>query len=86
MGGCAYWVWLLGMVTGWVWLLGMVTMVVRRYIDFLILLIPTLLVSFLQQHPYFFFIFKLFFHMYNMYIRKTIVQLYSVLLQSFPCE
>ena len=33
----------------WVWLLGMV---VRRYIDFLILLIPTPLVSlFLQQHP-----------------------------------
>ena len=34
----------------WVWLLGVV---VRRYIDFLILLIPT---SFLQQHPYFLFI------------------------------
>ena len=35
----------------WVWLLGAV---VRRYIDFLILLIPTSLVSvhFLQQHPY----------------------------------
>ena len=40
----------------WVWLLGVV---VRRYIDFLILLIPTPLVcSFLQQqHPYFLFIF-----------------------------
>ena len=40
----------------WVWLLGVV---VRRYIDFLILLIPTPLVSvlFLQQHPYFFFSF-----------------------------
>ena len=38
----------------WVWLLGVV---VRRYIDFLILLIPTPLVSsFLQQHPYFLFI------------------------------
>ena len=39
----------------WVWLLGAV---VRRYIDFLILLIPTSLVfcSFLQQHPYFLFI------------------------------
>ena len=38
----------------WVWLLGVV---LRRYIDFLILLIPTPLVSvlFLQQHPYFFF-------------------------------
>ena len=38
----------------WVWLLGVV---VRRYIDFLILLIPTPLVyicSFLQQHSYFF--------------------------------
>ena len=36
----------------WVWLLGMV---VRRYIDFLILLIPSPLVSvFLQQYPYFF--------------------------------
>ena len=31
--------------------------VVRRYIDFLILLIPTPR-SFLQQHPYFLFIFK----------------------------
>ena len=41
----------------WVWLLGVV---VRRYIDFLILLIPTPLVyicSFLQQHPYFLFMF-----------------------------
>ena len=37
----------------WVWLLGVV---VRRYIDFLILLIPTPLVS--VQHPYFLFIFK----------------------------
>ena len=37
----------------WVWLLGVV---LRRYIDFLILLIPTPIVSvlFLQQHPYFF--------------------------------
>ena len=37
----------------WVWLMGVV---VRRYIDILILLIPTPLVyicSFLQQHPYF---------------------------------
>ena len=34
----------------WMWLVGVV---VRRYIDFLILLIPTPLVSvlFLQQHP-----------------------------------
>ena len=43
----------------WVWLVGVV---VRRYIDFLILLIPTPLVcSFLQQHPYFLFIKKMFF-------------------------
>ena len=44
------------------WLLGVV---VRRYmyIDFLILFIPTPLVSalFLQQHPYFLFIFNMFF-------------------------
>ena len=41
----------------WVWLVGVV---VRRYIDFLILLIPIPLVFvlFLQQHPYFLFIFK----------------------------
>ena len=44
----------------WVWLLGVV---VRRYIDFLILLIPTPLVricSFLQQHPYFFILLNVF--------------------------
>ena len=35
--------------------------VVRRYIDFIILLIPTPLVSvLLQQHPYFLFIFLMF--------------------------
>ena len=40
----------------WVWLVGVV---VRRYIDFLILLIPTPLVSvlFLQRIPTFFFFF-----------------------------
>ena len=41
----------------WVWLLGAV---VRRYIDFLILLIPpysSCICSFLQQHPYFLVIF-----------------------------
>ena len=37
----------------WVWLVGVVE---RRYIDFLILLIPTPLVS-VQQHPYILFIF-----------------------------
>ena len=42
----------------WVWLLDVV---VRRYIDFFILLIPTPLVyicSFLQQHPFFFLCFS----------------------------
>ena len=43
----------------WVWLLGVV---IRRYIDFLILLIPTPLVSvlFYSSIPYFLFIFKCF--------------------------
>ena len=42
----------------WMWLLGVVA---RWYIDFLILLIATPLVSFfLQQHPYFLFIFIFF--------------------------
>ena len=41
----------------WVWLLGVV---VRRYIDFLILYLSLFLLYlyFLQQHPYFLFIFK----------------------------
>ena len=39
----------------WVWLLGVF---VRRYIDYLSLLL--LFCSFLQQHPYFLFIFKCF--------------------------
>ena len=46
--------------------------VVRRYLDFLILLIPTPLVficSFLQQHPYFLFIFfKCFSFLFNIII------------------
>ena len=61
--------WLVGVVSRrWVWLVGvggiygcwLLGVVVRRYIDFLILLIPTTLVyicSFLEQHPYFLFIF-----------------------------
>ena len=62
--GWNVWVWLAGGGCEWnlrVWLVGVV---IRRYIDFLILLIPTPLVSvlFLQQHPYFFFIFKNVFH------------------------
>ena len=36
----------------------LVGVVVRRYIDFLILLIPYISALFLQQHPYFLFIFK----------------------------
>ena len=48
----------------WVWLLGVV---VRRYIDFLILLIPTPLVSvlFCSSIPTFLFIFKMFFVLYE---------------------
>ena len=48
----------------WVWLLGVV---LRRYIDFLILLIPTPLVSvlFCSSIPTFLFIFKMFFHIYH---------------------
>ena len=44
----------------WVWLMGVV---VRRYIDVLIILIPiysSCICSFLQQHPYFLFILKMF--------------------------
>ena len=50
--------------SGWnlcVWLVGVV---VRRYIDFLILLFPTPR-SFLQQHPYFLFIFLNVLILYN---------------------
>ena len=48
-------VWLVGVGGIYVWLVGVV---IRRYIDFLILLNPIPLVSalFLQQHPYFLFI------------------------------
>ena len=52
--------------------------VVRRYIDFLILLIPTPLVSvlFLQQHPYSLFIFLNIFrsciYMYVLYIDLSV--------------
>ena len=49
--------------------------VVRRYIDFLILFIPTPLVyicSFLQQHPYFLFTFFNVFHYNIMHIRNNI--------------
>ena len=61
--GWNLWVWLAGGGCGWslwVWLVGVV---VTRYIDFLILLIPTPLVSvlFLQQHPYFLIILNMFF-------------------------
>ena len=47
----------------WMWVKSM-GVVVRRYIDYFILLIPTYsscVCSFLQQHPYFLFIFFRFF-------------------------
>ena len=47
----------------WVWLVAVVSRM-YIYIDFIILFIPTPLVSicsFLQQHPYFLFLFKMFF-------------------------
>ena len=52
-------VWLVDVVSRrWVWLVGVV---VKRYIDFLLLVIPTLVsVLFLQQQPYFLFIFYVF--------------------------
>ena len=56
----------------WVWLLGVV---VRRYIDFLILLIPTPFVSvlfYIQQHPYFLFFFLMFF---VLYILQTVLNI-----------
>ena len=65
--GWNVWVWLVGVVSAsgsgwnlWVWLLGVV---VRRYIDFLILLIPTPLVSvlFYSSIPTFCSFLKLFF-------------------------
>ena len=61
---CGEWVECMGVASGWnlwVWLLGVV---VRRYIDFLILLIPTSLVSvlFCSSIPTFLLIFlKMFF-------------------------
>ena len=49
----------------WVWLLGVV---LRRYIDFLILLIPTPLVSVLfAAASLLLFIFKMFFVLYSIY-------------------
>ena len=66
--GWNVWVWLVGVASGsgwnvWAWLLGVV---VRRYIDFLILLIPTPLVSvlFCSSIPTFLFIFLMFFVLY----------------------
>ena len=52
----------------WVWLLGVV---VRRYVDFLILLIPTPLVSALfLQHSYFFV------HLFNVFRSCIIIYTY----------
>ena len=47
--------------------------VVRRYIDFLILLIPTPLASvlFFQQHPYFLFIKKIFSFFFQYFFKIT---------------
>ena len=67
----------------WVWLLAGV---VRRYIDFLILLIPTPLVyicSFLQQHPYFFFIKKKIFLLVPVLFVMTFYIYYSLFLFLF---
>ena len=50
--------------------------VVRRYIDFLILIIPTCICSFLQQHPYFLFIFKMFFFLFI--IEYIIIYIYII--------
>ena len=56
----------------WVWLLGVV---LRRYIDFLILLYLSLLLLylyFLQQHPYFFFLFfKCFSFLFQYFFKIT---------------
>ena len=70
--GWNLWVWLAGGGCGWnlwVWLVGVV---VRRYIDFLILLIDpysSCICSFLQQHPYFFFILNSFLFQYFFVIK-----------------
>ena len=80
-----------GGIYGWVWLMGVI---VRRYIDFLILLIPTPLVYiwvFLQQHPYFLFIFLMFFVLviYTLYsIKYIIASEASFLVRStvVPCQ
>ena len=53
--------------------------VVRRYIDFLILLIPTpfVFVFFLQQHPYFLFFFlKCFSFLFRYFFVKKIYIMY----------
>ena len=62
---------------------------VRRYIDFLILLIPTPLVSvlFLQQHPYFLFFFWVFFVLYIYNIMVTFplmtVTAYNIIVSAY---
>ena len=63
----------------WVWLLGVV---LRRYIDFLILLIPTPLVSVLfaaASHPYFFVhFFKMFFVLVQVQMVRTNTVMYNI--------
>ena len=67
--GWNLWLWLAEGGCGWnlwVWLVGMV---IRRYINFLILLIPTLVSAlFWQQHPYFFVHFQNVFHFCSSYV------------------
>ena len=55
--------------------------VVRRYIDFLILLIPIPLVSvlFLQQHRYFLFILLNVYTNYNLFIHYSFIYIFIVL-------
>ena len=53
--------------------------VVRRYIDFLILYTypSSCICSFLEKHPYFLFILLMFFVLYNNYIATCIKQFYT---------
>ena len=73
----------------WVWLVGVV---VRRYIDFLILLIPSPRVSvlFLQQHPYFLLIFLCFSFFKNYIVNILAVErtrkLTSLTIQLIGCK
>ena len=67
----------------WVWLLGVV---VRRYIDFLILLIPTPLVSvlFCSSIPTFLFIFKKMFFVFYNNIYRILVYILRPIVNHWP--